>query len=247
MKGALKRAATGFIKRQQRGEPGDEDIGEGRNEKKNKEQTQMKAKKKRFRLSFSGLRLESDTTNCGPRDLPQPETRLPSGDLPARTFSDLLEERHQSASLTPVALSEGVLSLHALLGGLQHRLPSPIVPEERAGTQPAVQSLMPCPASDLDNHRGLNAFTGSHSFRGETLDFAVAGGNMTRVVEINFHVNGQLLLGGSVAGQSEAGPWMPSMRSGRHFPCHILLNGILLSSFFLCFLVILFGLGLTVT
>jgi hypothetical protein len=59
MKGALKRAATGFIKRQQRGEPGDKDIGEGRNEKKE----QTKAKKKWFRPSVSGLRLEAGMRN----------------------------------------------------------------------------------------------------------------------------------------------------------------------------------------
>jgi hypothetical protein len=70
-----------------------------------------------------------------------------------------------------------------------------MVPEKRAGAQPPVESLMPAPASDLDNHRALNAFTGSHSFGGESLDFAVAGGNITRVVEINFHLNGQVLLG----------------------------------------------------
>ncbi|TEB20901.1 hypothetical protein FA13DRAFT_1742602 [Coprinellus micaceus] len=242
MKGALKRAAMGFTKRQQRGEPGDKDIGEGRNEKKE----QTKAKKKWFRPSVSGLRLEADTRNCGPKDTPQLEARLPSGDLLAGTFSDL-EEPRQSPSIMPMAPSEEMLSLHALLDGLQHLLPTPMVPEERAGVQPPVQLLMPSPTSDPENHRVLNAFTGSHSFGGESLDFAVAGGNMTRIVEINFHVNGQLLLGGSVAGQSKAGPWMPSMRSGRHFPCQILLNGILLSSFFLCFLVILFGPGLTVT
>lgn len=110
----------------------------------------------------------------------------------------LTEEEALPTAVTPAAPSQEVVSAAERPppdDRNQSSSATQMVPEETVGAPAPAQLLV----SNSTTPQGLHAFTGAHAITGRHLDLAVAGGDMTRVVErhshTHFHFSPQWILG----------------------------------------------------